>query len=121
MGGGKMRSGPAGIAFLRALEPDDRKALFSELRESREAGRNFEREVGASILAALRVDPFGASDLQMLMNARATKASEAKAILDAKWLSIVSQMSPADRAAYADRLETALERRKHGGIKRQDD
>ena len=121
MGGGKMRQGPSGAVFLRALEPQDRKAIFGELRAGRDTARRFERENGANMLTALRADPFDPSALQTLIEARAEMGQTSKAALDAKWLDVVSGMDGAERAAYADRLEKAFERRKGNRSKPRDD
>lgn len=94
--------------FARALSPADREALMQAYREATPDMRDTMRaEVGA-LLAALRADPFDAAALQAALSAQDARARErlelGQRLLDERLLSF----APAERQAFADRLQEAL-------------
>ena len=121
MGAGKMRGGNSGAVYLRALDPEDRKAIFEELRSERDASRTADRGQRDMMLTALRADPFEVSKVEDILAQQLTQGRTARAAIESKWLEVVSQMTAADRATYADRLQEAFERRPHKRSKPQAD
>jgi len=118
-GGGKWRGGPGGHggvgAFTRALSDEDRQVLkrrmVQEFRAERGGREAFREEMGA-LVTLLRAETFdaGAAAERMarvrgMFDGRIEAAQE---LLIAYW----GEMSAQDRAAYADRLETEMQRRK---------
>ncbi len=99
-----------GPALYRELPRDDRRALRQTLRD---AGSNAMRPSDqASLLsAALRSDPFDPTALEALITQQAEARQAYQFEVQRKWLARVSEMSQADRIAYADRLEESLQRR----------
>lgn len=100
--------------FVQALARSDRQALSAairaesgSLRENRAALRaQFE-----AILGALRADPFDAEAFNTLVVDQRSRVSERVQIGQDLLLKQIAQMTPDDRAAYADALDKSLKRR----------
>lgn len=100
------------------LDRSDHKALreaFGATGRDFRADWQLEREDRAALLAALRADPFDPAALDTVtarMNARATERMDLgqKLIRDH-----ILAMTPAERRAFADRLEASRKRGKEGG------
>lgn len=105
----------AGLPFLRALEPADRRAVLADLRRDAGSFRENRRETRArfaSLLEALRAETFDREAVKVLLDeqrgiAVARQNTGERIILDR-----VVSMSVAERRAYADRLEQSLKRRR---------
>lgn len=101
--------------FSEALDDTDRKAIrrallerLGEFREQREAARTeFE-----TLLAALRADPFDPGALKVALAALEARNAErlelGRSLIETRLI----EMSPEERAAFADRLEKGLRRGK---------
>lgn len=120
LGGAILRDGPprhhrpppdvAGAApYTLALEPDQRRALWGELRrEFRRPPRGGMAETYDRAVALLREDPFDAEAFAALLEEQAT-AAEARRQTGQRALTNYIAGLPADaRRAYADRLEEKL-------------
>lgn len=103
--------------FSEALSQDDRRALRKALfdrgpdfQASREAAR---AEFGA-LLAALRADPFDPAALGTALAAiekrNADRLELGRSMIETR----ITEMSVADRLAFADRLEAGLNRKPGG-------
>ncbi|QFS81690.1 hypothetical protein FIU97_02735 [Roseivivax sp. THAF40] len=99
---------PTGIAFMRALEPEDRRGLALDLRGMREADRAAQRREIARGLEILRSDPFEPEAFVSVLDAMAERGQTLRRMGQDALLARVAEMSPAERAAYADRLEARL-------------
>ncbi|TMV08011.1 periplasmic heavy metal sensor [Ruegeria sediminis] len=122
-GGEGMRHAPSfGPVLYRALPEEDRKALRGQLRRDHEASSHERREDFEALADALRAVPFDPDAVQVLIGAQAAHRAETHMALNRAWLERVSAMSDAQRAAYAERVEEAVERgKRYKGYKRDRD
>lgn len=112
-----------GPALYRELPREDRRALRQTLRTA--GGDAMSPGDQARLLsAALRAEPFDPDALEALINQQAEALQLYQFEVQRKWLAQVAEMSPAERNAYADRLEESLQRRhnhkKKGGTRTED-
>lgn len=117
MNGGRDRGMPRDLSFgpfSEALSPADRfalrKALIDRAPGFREARAAAQAEF-ADLLTALRASPFDPAGVQSALGAiearNAGRLELGRSLIEAR----ISQMSEADRLAFADRLENGLRRR----------
>jgi uncharacterized membrane protein len=122
IGGAWMQDGPARGAprdltfgpFSDAFSPEDRRALRKALMDRApgfRASREAARAEFASLLNALRADPFDpvavGSALAAIEARNAGRLELGRSLIEAR----ITQMSESDRLAFADRLENGLGRR----------
>lgn len=118
LAGAWLRSGPHGGPrdlgfgpFAAALTAEDRAALrrafLDRAPEFRDARAAMRADM-AGILAALRADPFDAAGLKAALDQTGTRMAGRLALGQSLVFDRVAAMSPADRMAFADRLENAL-------------
>jgi uncharacterized membrane protein len=103
-----------GTPYMRALTPDDRRAVLSALRSAGGPDlpdREARREMFQEVLEHLRAVPFDAAALKRSVARQASAAVSTQQAAQAAWLSVVSGMTDAERAAYAEAVEEALRRR----------
>ena len=120
LGDGPHRGMPRDMSFgpfSEALDDDDRKAIrkallsrLGEFREQRDAARaEFE-----ALLVALRADPFDAGALKTALAALEARNAErlelGRSLIETRLI----EMTPEERAAFADRLEKGLKHRNKG-------
>jgi|GEM_PF-135646 len=117
--------GPRGVIgdiglgpFTGAFAPEDRKAMreaFMARAPDLRAMRDQERQDFRAVLDALRAEPYDPAAmraaLQRLSDRLGARMDLGRDIL----LERLDAMPPAARAAFADRLEAALERPRRGG------
>jgi uncharacterized membrane protein len=99
--------------FVRALERDDRRALSRALRDQGSALRENRAELRRrfqALLAAIRSEPFDAQAVQTLLDDQRDAATIHQRTGERLILEQVQNMTPTQRAAYADRLDAALKR-----------
>lgn len=116
LGDGPHRGMPRDMSFgpfTEALDEDDRRAIrkallerLGEFREQRAAARaEFE-----TLLASLRADPFDPEALKAALEAlearNAQRLDLGRSLIETRLI----EMSPSERAAFADRLEKGLRR-----------
>ncbi len=116
LGDGPHRGMPRDMSFgpfSAALDSDDRRAIrralmerLGEFREQRAAAQaEFE-----TLLTALRADPFDAGALKSALAALEARNAErlelGRSLIETRLI----EMSPEERAAFADRLEQGLKR-----------
>lgn len=105
---------PLGALLYRELPREDRKLLRDRnigSREEREARR---RADAKELNAALRAVPFDPARIVAFLEREATRQEGLEEAMRQAWLNRVTAMDDTDRAAYADRLQQALEH--HGQI-----
>ncbi|APE44107.1 hypothetical protein BOO69_12340 [Sulfitobacter alexandrii] len=111
--------------YVRALPRETRRALFRDLRRSGSGmpSREERRALYDRVLAALRAEPFEADAVQSVLREQGRIAVQLQTAAEGAWLATVTAMSPADRAAYADRVAEELARRpgKRGKKARDED
>lgn len=109
------------VALVRALDKEDRRVMFEQLRATRETSRNKHKAQNDDLLSALRANPFAISAVREILELQREQGAASRQSMEAKWTEIVSEMSQAERSAYADRLQRAFERGPRKGPKRQGD
>ncbi|WP_170752125.1 periplasmic heavy metal sensor [Ruegeria lacuscaerulensis] len=114
-GGDHAKAPPGfGSALYRALPKEDRKALRGQLSSRHKAGskdrvRNFE-----ILSAALREVPFDPETVQDILLQQSQSLAELQSNLQGQWLEQVTDMTDAERALYADRLDEVVRHGPHG-------
>lgn len=106
-----MEMGPG--PFAQALSPQDRRAILMELRDRPGLGppsREERRQAMAEVLAALRSEPFDRGRAEAAMASQADRIAAVEGAVREAMVERIAAMSPQDRAAFADRLETGLAR-----------
>jgi len=122
--GGK---GPAAMGYATpyviALPRDLRRGVFRGIREDKSLpDRKARRADYRAMVKALRATPLDTSAVEALLRKQADGVARVQARGQTAWLNVVTDMSDAERAAYADRIEEVLERggkRKKDGAKKQ--
>ena len=99
--------------FTEALTPEDRDALRRDFIRQAPDLRDMRRQMRddfRTVLAALRADPFDAEALRDVMANQGDRMAARLALGQDLILARIAAMTPAERAAFADRLERRLER-----------
>lgn len=128
IGGAMLRDGPPhrmdmvrdlGFGpFTEALSHEDRAAMrgaFLERAPDFKKSRADMRAEFAAVLAALRAEPFSVDGLTAALTAQSARAQQNLTMGQDLLAERVAAMSPAERTAFADRLEQSLTRRKSRG------
>lgn len=124
--GGPMQGGVREIGFgplTEALDPRDRDALrgaFLDRGPDLRAMRNAMRADTAALVAALRAEPFDQAVFLEALAAQSRRLTERAELGQALMAERVAAMSPAERAAFADRIE-AGQRRGRDGARHEDE
>ncbi|MCX7560844.1 periplasmic heavy metal sensor [Sulfitobacter sp. F26204] len=121
-GGHKMgqRMPSYGAPFVRALPRADQHRL-NNLLKAHGGGlpsRAERRVLHQQLIDEMRASPFDADRVAGLFMAQNKAAQQVMGKAQDAWLEIVREMTVAERAAVADRLEERLMRRGHSGRKR---
>lgn len=107
--GGDHHAGP----MARALDPEDRRVLRKRMIETRtdsRDGRKAHRAAMQELVTLLRATPYDAEAVQTQMQEVRGQFLNRMERGQALLLGRLSEMTQAERAAYADRLEEALRR-----------
>lgn len=112
------RGGDRGAGFaryVRALGPEDRALLREAYRTGRTGDEGGSRRAAhradqADLLTALRADPFDSGAVGAVFERQIARMSVGMARGQALLLDRIAAMPPAQRAAFADRLEQMSER-----------
>jgi uncharacterized membrane protein len=111
MGNGPPRSFDLGIGSMaRALNPEDRREIGAALRRARPIGDFNPRSQIELMVTALRADPFDADALRAVMSEQAQSTTQVQGAVQDVVVEHITEMSAAERAAYADRLVNELSR-----------
>ena len=112
-----MRATPAsyGAAFVRALPQREQRRLHRDLRRQGEGlpSRAERRALYGEMLELLRADRFEPDRARAIFDRQADTAHAVQTRAQAGWLRIVEEMSAAERAEVANRLEKVLARGPH--------
>lgn len=108
-----------GGAIYRALEPGDRRELSARVRATVEP-RNSRREDAASLVRALRAEPYDAAAVVAVLDAQSAARLGWREALQVAWLDQVASMNASERKAYADRVEAEEQRRLRDRHKKKD-
>jgi len=105
------------LPYMRALAPEDRRAIIRSVRreQGRPMLRGAERQARyADVIEALRAQPFDRAALDAVVTEQARGAVALQSAAQAAWLDRVSAMDDAARARYADRVAEQAARRGEG-------
>lgn len=117
---GRRDAGPPEIGLLaRHLTREDRRALRDGLRADGglRAGLERMRAGRAEMLEALRAQPFDPDSLRQTLAAQRATQADLAAQGVARLEEIITAMTDAERAAFADRLEKAMSRLPRNGTR----
>jgi uncharacterized membrane protein len=116
---GRMMSRDLGFGpFSEALTDADRDALRGAFRERRRGPGSMQAELAADvapILAIMRSEPLDAAALERALDALESGFNERITLGRALIVERIVAMTPAERAAFVERMERALQR---GGVPR---
>lgn len=104
-----------GGPMTRALDDADRRAIGRQMRAASrgEGGNRAERHATiAALITELRKEEFDRDAAEALMAAQRGHLTDRLALGQSLLLDRLASMAPAARAAYADRLQDGLDRRK---------
>lgn len=114
---GERVDGPArslvGTPFIRALEPENRRALYQDIRHDEDRlreNRSALRVRFEALLDALNADPFDPDAVRMILREQREIALRRQDIGEALLVEQITNLGPKERAAYADRLARDLRR-----------
>lgn len=107
--------GAFGAPYMRALPKETRRELFTQMRA--DAGNAFpdrkaRRALFRDVLDSLRASPFDPAALEALLARQASTTVQVQQAAQAAWMKVVSEMSDAERATYADAVEESLKTRR---------
>ncbi|MFP1643025.1 periplasmic heavy metal sensor [Pontitalea aquivivens] len=100
-------------AFTQALDPADREALRRAAQaegQSLRAMRQSAREDHRRLVEALRADPWDEAAVRAVFDAHRDRLVERSAFGGRLLMARITAMTPAQRQAFADRLEQGAER-----------
>jgi len=100
--------------YATALDRGDRRAMLRTLagrRDELQAGRAALRESFGALVAALRADPFEPAAVSATLEAQGRHAAAQLRVGREVLVGRIAAMDPAERRAFADRIEAAIERR----------
>lgn len=99
--------------LMRVLDTENReklsKALAGQRHEIRQARRDVRRGF-QDLVGALKAEPFDVDQVQQILSAQEDRVNGQVHQVRAQLLTQIAEMSPADRAALAERLSDALKR-----------
>jgi len=112
---GERLDGPArslvGTPFIRALEPENRRGLYQEIRRDEDRLRENRSALRArfeALLTALNAEPFDPEAVQSILQEQREIALRRQNIGEALLVEQLSRLTPKERTAYADRLARDL-------------
>ncbi|MEL6508843.1 MAG: periplasmic heavy metal sensor [Pseudomonadota bacterium] len=109
--GGPRMGGASFGPYTAALSREDRRALREKIRGDLSASdRAAGRENFQAFLAVVRTDPLDVAEMTRLFERQVQMAQSRQTVTKAALLDYIAAMSPADRAAFADRFQEVLQR-----------
>ena len=112
-----LRVDQIGGPYTGALTREDRRAIWLQMREMRGNGMPGRSEIRATydaVVQVLRTEPFDAAALRSLVGQQFAAGIARQQIGQDLLLARIETMTAAERAAFADRLEEGLQRRRPG-------
>jgi uncharacterized membrane protein len=103
---------PAFGGYARALSREDRRAILTEMhnrRPERATIRKDRLKTFGEVITALKAEPFDPAAVRALLKAQLDMSAEAQTLGRDLLMSRITAMSPSERAAFAARLQDALE------------
>ena len=100
-----------GSMLFRDLDRDTKDALRSQAQNGHGSYGERRRAETEAFVALLRAEPFNTAPLEQLLEGNAQKREGFQTAVRKAWLTKLADMSPEDRAEYADRVEQKM---RHG-------
>jgi uncharacterized membrane protein len=116
-----MRVDQIGGVYTGALSREDRRAIWRQMRETRADGVPGRAEMRAAyeaVVLALRAEPFDPGQVRAIVGQQFAAGIARQELGQSLLLARIEAMSPAERVAFADRLEAELARRRAPGAAR---
>ncbi|MEP4197468.1 MAG: periplasmic heavy metal sensor [Aliishimia sp.] len=108
------RADLGGFVLIRALDREDRHDLLQGLRDKVASDRETGRDQMAQLLQVLRMSPLDVETLESLMEAQQEVGHRRQDAMAQAWQAQVLDMTDEKRVAYADKLESLLQRKGKG-------
>lgn len=105
------RAGPFGGPYTSALSREDRRAIWQQMRGMQGEGRPSREDIRAefaAVVQALRADPYDPGLVRAIVGRQFDAGIARQQAGQALLLERIDAMSPAERAAFADRLADRL-------------
>lgn len=102
-----------GATMYRELPREDRRAVREAMRDTPQDRGPDRKATTREVAQLLRATPFDAAALETLLQEHAVRRSDWQSLANAALLEQLGQMSEAERAAYADRIEDSLSRKRN--------
>ncbi|WP_291729534.1 periplasmic heavy metal sensor [Leisingera sp. F5] len=109
-----------GAIIFRDLDRETRKALRQEAGGGHGSYAKRRHAEGKTVIEALRSDDFDAGALLTVLKGQAEARHAFHTKVQETWVNKVAEMSPQERAEFADRLEERMERRRERWHERRD-
>lgn len=108
------RGADRAVGWILELVPEGRRAMaeahFAEALAQVDAADRERAGDAAAVLAAIRAEPFEPAAVQSAMAGYGAARAERWAILRERMASMLAEFTPAERAAFADRLQDRMSR-----------
>lgn len=112
LGDGPPRNFDLGLGpVARALEPQERRSMGRDMRQSRVLRDVDLRGRSEALIAALKADPFDPAQVSALLDAQAAQLARVQQTAQAALLRAIINMTPERRAAFAASLQAEMEYR----------
>lgn len=105
--------GAYGLPYMIALPRAERRVVIGAVRAGREAGvpdRAARRALYGDVLAALQARPFDPTALSAALGRQTEATLQVQEVAQGAWLAVITGMTDADRADYAQQIEEVLRR-----------
>lgn len=124
------RGGPAGtkvggigyaMPYVLSLPKEARRGVFDAVRSDKSLpDRRARRVAYREVVALLSATPFDRDAVEAVLLQQAEGVADVQRVARAAWLDTVSQMSDAERMAYAEEVKAVIERGKGAPRKPKD-
>ena len=111
--GGPPRLAETGGAYTAALNPKDRRTIGMELAEIYRTGPSSRQDVQQQyqrMIAVLKTEPFDRAAAEAVLERQSQFAQERRMAGERALLNRLEAMTPAERAAFLERLENRIKR-----------
>lgn len=102
------------MPYVVALERDQRREIFDEIREETRAGklpgRKARRAFYQEMIAAIQADPFDRGAVEAVLARQRESVIGVQQVAQAAWLERIEALPLEARQAYAERLRNVLKR-----------
>lgn len=108
------RGADRAVGWILDLVPEDRRAMaeahFAGALAEVDAAERDRAEDARAVIAAIRAEPYDPASVQAAMASYGAARAERWSILRQRMATLLSEFTPAERAAFADRMEERMSR-----------